>query len=62
MENPMKTYYSHTPKIWRQVGDSLLIISTSVTAYGISTHADELAMIALITGTLSKIITNFFKE
>lgn len=62
INDPIKTYYSHTPVLWRKIGDSLLIVSTSITAYGITTHQDEIALIALFTGTLGKVITNFFRE
>lgn len=55
-------YYSRTPILLAKIGDSLLIISTSVTAYGIGTHQDVIAYIALFSGTLGKIILNFAKE
>lgn len=55
-------YYSRTPVVMAKIGDSLLLISTSVTAYGISSHQEMIAYIALFTGTLGKIILNFAKE
>jgi hypothetical protein len=55
-------YYSRTPIILAKVGDSLLLISTSVTVYGIKDHQEMLALVACITGTLGKILLNFAKE
>lgn len=56
------TYYSRTPILLAKIGDSLLIISTSVTAYSIGTHQDVIAYIALFTGTIGKILLNFAKD
>lgn len=55
-------YYAPTPRLLAKIGDSLLLVSTSVTAYGISSHQETLAYIALFSGTLGKIILNFAKE
>lgn len=55
-------YYSKTPLILAKIGDSLLLVSTSVTAYGISSHQELIAYIALFSGTLGKILLNFAKE
>lgn len=55
-------YYSRTPIIIAKIGDSLLLISTSVTAYGISSHQEVIAYVALFTGTIGKVLLNFAKE
>lgn len=55
-------YYSRTPILLAKIGDSLLIVSTTVTAYGITTHQETIALIACITGTLGKVVLNFAKE
>lgn len=55
-------YYSRTPILLAKIGDSLLILSTSITAYSINTDHDLIAYIALGTGTLGKIVINFAKE
>jgi hypothetical protein len=55
-------YYSRTPVLLAKIGDSLLIVSTSVTAYGIGSEQDTIAYIALFTGTLGKILLNFAKD
>ena len=55
-------YYSKTPIIIAKIGDSLLLVSTSITAYGISSHQEEIAYISLFTGTLGKILLNFARE
>lgn len=55
-------YYSRTPVLLAKIGDSLLLVSTSVTAYGISSHQEIIAYISLFSGVLGKIILNFAKE
>ena len=55
-------YYSHTPVIWAKIGDSLLIISSSVTAVSIANHQEVLAYVALFTGVAGKILLNFAKD
>lgn len=55
-------YYSRTPILLAKIGDSLLIISTSVTAYSINADQDVIAYIALGIGTLGKIVLNFAKD
>jgi hypothetical protein len=53
---------SPTPKLWRQIGNALLIISTTITGY--TAYVDEpiIATISMICGILGKIITSFFVE
>lgn len=55
-------FYAPTPRLVAKIGDSLLLISTSVTAYSINADQDLIAYIALGTGTLGKILLNFAKE
>lgn len=66
VQEPIKklhdAYYSRTPVYLAKIGDSLLLVSTSVTAYGITTHQETVALIACIAGTAGKIILNFAKE
>lgn len=66
VQEPLKklhdNYYSRTPIIIAKIGDSLLLISTSVTAYGISSHQEVIAYVALFTGTIGKVLLNFAKE
>lgn len=59
----LKTNYEkNTPVKWRKIGDALLIVSTSITAYSISTHQETIALVACVAGTLGKVITNFASE
>lgn len=55
-------YFSPVHKTWRKIGDSLLIVSTSIAGYAVLAEIKWLAMAGLITGVLGKIITNFVKE
>lgn len=55
-------YYAKTPAFWVKVGDGLLIISTSVTAYSIGADQDLVAYVALFSGVAGKVILNFAKE
>lgn len=54
-----KAYSLPTPKIWRFVGDSLLIIGSSLTGYEIMMGNHTLAIIMLVCTILGKILTNF---
>ena len=59
MKKLLERYWKPTPKLFRKIGDSLLIISTSVTTYGIvGKWATYLIIISLLTGIIGKIITN----
>jgi hypothetical protein len=60
--NILKRLKSPTPKLWRQIGNALLIISTTITGY--TAYVDEpiIATISMICGILGKIITSFFVE
>ena len=63
----MKKYYSPTPKIWRKIGDSLLIFSVAVTGFMASlpiqeNHKAWLMFSINILGVLGKMLTNFAGE
>ena len=55
-------YYSHTPILLAKIGDSLLIVSSSVTAVSIANHQEIIAYVALFTGVAGKILLNFAKD
>jgi len=55
-------YWKPTPKKWRQVGDSILLIGTTITSYAIFAENHYYALASLILTVLGKIITNFAKE
>ena len=55
-------YYKPTPKNLRRLGDALLAVSTTITAYAISTEHDAIALTALILGSVGKFLTNFYSE
>lgn len=58
-----KHYSLPTPVVWRKIGDSLLLVSTSVTGYTIFAGGEKwVAIFSLVTGILGKFITNFFKD
>lgn len=63
MNKLMKNYAKPTPKKWRQLGDSLLGVSTMITTYAIADDWAKWAQItALILGVVGKFLTNFFTE
>ena len=51
-----------TPKIWKQVGNALLTISTAITGYTAFTNQQDIAIISMVCGILGKVITSFFVE
>lgn len=44
----------------RKLGDGLLAVSTSITAYAIADGSQAIALISLLTGVAGKFLTNFF--
>lgn len=55
-------YSMPTPAKWRKIGDSLMIIGGSITAYMIERDDHTMAKVALICTILGKVITNFASE
>ena len=63
----INNYYKPTPKKWRKIGDAILFLSASISAFIPTSPLDEgiklWAMFALnIFGIIGKTATNFFKE
>ncbi len=58
----MRNYYKPTPKKWRKLGDSLLAVSTFVSAYAITDDVKWLSLTALGIGVVGKFLTNFFTD
>lgn len=63
----INNYYKPTPKKWIKIGDAILFISASISAFIPTSPLDEgsklWAMFALnIFGIIGKTATNFFKE
>lgn len=58
----LKKYYKPTPKKWRQLGDALLGVSTTITGFAIIEDYKWIAFSALILGVIGKFLTNFFSE
>jgi hypothetical protein len=56
----LKNYYKPTPIKWRKLGDALLAVSTTITGYAMYENVKWVALTALITGVISKFLTNFF--
>lgn len=57
-----KNYYKPTPKKWRQLGDALLGVSTTITGFAIVEDHKWIAFSALILGVIGKFLTNFFSD
>jgi len=58
----VKNYYKPTPKIWRKIGDSLLLIGSTVTGISAFTLPPIVTAIAAGLTAIGKIITNFASE
>lgn len=55
-------YFKPTPKKWRQLGDALLGVSTTITGYSLYVDLKWVAAVALILGVVGKFLTNFFTD
>jgi hypothetical protein len=60
--NLLKRLQSPTPKLWKQIGNALLSISTLITGYTAYVDQPTIAIISMICGILGKVITSFFVE
>ena len=58
----LKNYYKPTPIRWRQLGDALLAVSTTITGFAMYENVQWVALTSLITGVIGKFLTNFFTE
>lgn len=56
----LRHYNKPTPKKWKHLGDTLLGVSTTITGFSLYSDMKEVAMIALIIGSVGKFLTNFF--
>lgn len=59
MKLKVNNYWKPTPKKWRIIGDTLLIISTSFSGWEFMNNEKEIGFIFLCIGVLGKVITNF---
>jgi hypothetical protein len=60
--NLLNRLKSPTPKLWKQIGNALIILSTSITGYAAFTDQHIVAVISMVCGVLGKLITSFFVE
>ena len=58
----LRNYFKPTPKLFRMIGDSVLVLSTMFTIYGIAAQIQWLALTALLLGVFGKFLMNFFTE
>ena len=58
--NPLQAYMSPTPALAKKLGDSLLGVSTMVTASAIGADMDWLSYLSLFIGVVGKFMTNMF--
>jgi hypothetical protein len=58
----LKRLQAPTPKIWKQIGNAFLIISTSITGYTAYIDQHTIAIISIVCGILGKVITSFIVE
>ena len=57
-----KGYYEPTPKLFRKLGDSLLVVSGTLSAAGIYSNNKDMALVCLGISVFGKILTNFFTD
>jgi len=55
-------YYAPTPKLFRKIGDTLLVASSTLSGASIYADNKTAAFVFLILGVFGKMITNFFTE
>jgi hypothetical protein len=55
-------YYKPTPKKWRKIGDAILAVGTTLTAYSCFMNYKEIAIASAILTAVGKFLTNFFSE
>ena len=60
--NLFKNLQAPTPRIWRQIGNALLTISTAVTGYTAFNDQHTVAIISMVCGLLGKLITSLAIE
>jgi hypothetical protein len=60
--NLLNRLKSPTPKLWKQIGNALLSISTLITGYTAFIDEPALAITSMVCGILGKVITSFFVE
>jgi hypothetical protein len=58
----LKNYWDPTPKFFRAIGDSLLTLFSTASAYGIIMDDKYLALLCMLCGVAGKFLTNFFSE
>lgn len=56
------SYWLRTPKFWRKLGDSMIVIGTTVTGISAFTMPHIVTAVAAIVTGLGKIITNCVSE
>ena len=58
----IKRYYAPTPKKWRKIGDTLLVLSLYAQTQEAFTVHTKLMTCVAIAGLVGKFLTNFFTE
>lgn len=62
IKNLHDKYAGTTPILFRKIGDSLLLIGSTITTYAILEGDKTFAIISLVCTVIGKIITNFTSE
>lgn len=59
----LKDYWAPTPKLFRKIGDAILLLGTTLSATFAGMEVDKGWVIAAVICTaLGKMVTNFFTE
>jgi hypothetical protein len=58
----IQRFKAPTPKMWRQLGNSLLAASAAISGYTMYSDQQVVALVTMICGVVGKFLTNFFVE
>lgn len=59
LNQKFENYAAPTPRTWRKIGDSLLIISTTISGYSLLMDEPAIAMTVSVIGVIGKLLTEF---
>jgi hypothetical protein len=58
----LKRLQAPTPRVWKQLGNGLLAISTAISGYTMYSNLPTVALISMICGVVGKFLTAFFVD
>lgn len=58
----VQRFKAPTPKVWRQLGNSLLAVSVAISGYTLYADEHTVTVITMVCGVVGKFLTSFFVE